>query len=121
MSLAARLRPDFFNQDDDNCPVGGLVVAILLLVMFGLLALLALFQIVCIRLRSSLCGSQMVLHCLILCSMGFRFINLVLAVTSRNPVGYCPTINGTNITKTHGANTMPLLQVPPVRVACDLV
>ena len=87
-----------------GCPVGGLVSAVILCVVFGGFFALTAFQLVCIRIRSSFCSGQLILHSLILCSLAARFFNLVLTVT--DPDGYCPTINSTN-------NSMPLLQTPP--------
>eukprot|EP00750_Incisomonas_marina_P030399 INCI7489.3.p1 GENE.INCI7489.3~~INCI7489.3.p1 ORF type:complete len:272 (+),score=30.56 INCI7489.3:215-1030(+) len=103
----------------DGCPVSGLVTAIALCVVFGALFALTSFQIVCIRMRSSFCGSQLILHSLILVSMAARFVNLVIVIISTEPVGFCPTSNTTNGTTPN--NNLPLLQTPPTETIAFVV
>jgi hypothetical protein len=101
-----------------GCPPSGLIVAIVLCVVFGLIIVVTVFQLACIRLRSSLCSGQLILHSLILVSNVSRFVNLVFGIIATEPVAFCPTLNSTNTT---AANVMPLLQTPPTETIAFVV
>ncbi len=101
-----------------GCPPSGLIVAIVLCVVFGLILVATVFQLACIRTRSSVCSGQLILHSLILVSVASRFVNLTFGIIATEPVGFCPTINSTNAT---AANLLPLLQTPPTETIAFVV
>jgi len=106
-------------EDPDVCPSGGFPTAVSLLVLFGLLLLTTLVQIVRIRMRSSLCGGQLILHSMLVVSIVARFATLVLIVDPNNSTGYCPTLNATN--NASSGNALPILTTPASEKAAYIV